>query len=135
MFKAIWNFFTFWSNIHTKYDRIKSNEEKSKTSTKLGITAIILSFIFSAIVVTSAYGTFACFNFMNNSSFVLGILGFIVCFVLLLGSLIQGLGGALFYSIYQMKLNKKPIGVISLVVWIICLILAIVGSVLLLNTL
>ncbi len=134
MFKAFWKFFAFWSHIQTQYSKIKADEEKAKSSSKLGTTAIILSVISAIIVVGAAFGTLKLFDYMNNSSFIIGLIGLLVCIAALLIAFVQGVLGSLFYSIYQMKLNKKPIGWISLVVWFACVILAVVGVLLVLGT-
>lgn len=108
------------------YEAIKSNEEERKTSTKLGKQAIknnVLFFIFMAIFAGLVIGTAL---FLNNSGIWQAVIMILFAVVILPYAIIYFIL-ALNCDIKQMKLNKLPIGWVSLMFTLLILIGAIVA--------
>ena len=135
LFGLIGDFIFFWVRAFTKYQRIKENEEKRATSVKLGVRSIVQSIIAAAALVLCAFGMKLCLNNLSSSTATLPVftvIGLVLFIGIAIVSLIQGMLGAMMYWIYQLKLNKKPIGYAAMAVWIVCLIAAIAVSILIL---
>lgn len=125
MFKAIWDFLTFWSRLSTKYNRIASDPELREKSVSFGVQSIISTIFGAAIIVLCALGVSAL---MGGS--VLGIILAVLLAIVAVVSLVQLIVRGLITMIYQRRLNKKPIGIAALIIWIVAVIAAIVLSVL-----
>lgn len=119
--KHVWDFFTFWTKIRFKYERLSKDEEKKKSSIKLGIWSICETLVGAIITALALWGMLLCVNAMGNNSFILPLIGAIVTAVLALTALVRGIIGGLLYMIYQLKLNKRAIGYIALALWLLAI--------------
>ena len=128
MLRAIWDFLTFWSRLSTKYNRIASDPELREKSICFGVEAILSSIFGAVIIVLCAFGVSAL---MSDSA--LGIIFAVLLIIVAVVSLVQLIIRGLITMIYQRRLNKKPIGIASLIIWIVAVIAAIVLSVLMVS--
>ncbi len=124
LLKGIGNFFTFWVKIERKYKKIRDNEDKRAISISLGVRSIIQSLICGAITILALWGlSFCVANFASGFKEwglpVLTIIGLAVTALAALSSFVQGVIGGLLYMIYQLKLNKRAVGYVALVIWIL----------------
>ena len=131
--KGLFHFFMFWLTVSNKYDRLKSSPDR-QNSVSLGLTGIIMSIVGVLTAVGLAYLALLCFKAENLTvliAFPVGILcalSAVVCFF-------QLLVASIFYASYQLRLNKRPIGIIALVISLLLLIGAIVGIIVVLTSL
>ena len=125
MLRAIWDFLTFWSRLSTKYNRIASDPELREKSVCFGVESIVSSIFGAVIIALCAFGISAL---IGDST--LGIILVVLLAIVSVVSLVQLIIRGLIAMIYQRRLNKKPIGIAALTVWILAVILAIVLSVL-----
>ena len=124
MFKATWSFLTFWSQLSTKYARIASNPEQREKSICFGVESIASTIFGAIIIVLCAFGVSALI-----SGSALGVILAVLLVIVALVSLVQLIVRGLITMIYQLKLNKKPVGIAALIIWILAVIAAIVLSV------
>ncbi len=130
------NIINFWSKADRKYNKLKADEEKRENSVSLGVRGIIQAILSAAFVVLFVFGGVFCFSKTEfELAGLLLILGGVLSLLCGLAVLVQGVIGALIYVIYQMKLNKRAVGWISLVIWFICLGGAIAASVVIIGIL
>ena len=128
------NILNFWSKADRKYNNLKADEDKKDTSVSLGVRGIIQAILSAVFVALFVFGGVFCFSKTEfELAGLLYILGGVISLLCGLAVLVQGFFGALFYVIYQMKLNKRAIGWIALVIWFLCLAGAIAGSVVLIG--
>ncbi|MDE5601594.1 MAG: hypothetical protein K2J16_03755 [Clostridia bacterium] len=113
MFKAIWDFLTFWSRLSTKYNRIASDPELREKSICFGVESIVSSILGAVIIVLCALGISAL---VNGST--LGIIFVVLLAIVAVVSLVQLIVRGLITMIYQRRLNKKPIGTSALIFWV-----------------
>ena len=114
--KDLIDFLLFWLTISIKYDKIKQSPN-ADTSIKMGVSSLVMSIM--GFIATVALGVLAFVCFTAGGAvvlmWILGIicaLSAIVCYVyLVLASII--------YAGYQMRLNKRRVGVAALAVSII----------------
>ena len=127
---VIWHFFTFWVNISSEYNRIKSNEEKREKSVRMGVRSIIQTIICSALSVLAIIGAAICFGNVSRGGQlpISSVIGAAACLAISLSLLAQGVVGGLLYMIYQFKLNKRGIRYAALVVWIAMVCAIIIGA-------
>ena len=111
----------------SKYDKLKEDDEKRETSQYLGVGSI-LSTIFGVIfAVASVWVAAAMFSGSADSlDSLVGIIGLFLLAVLFVGLFLQLIANGLVCAILQMKLNRKPIGLISLILWLIFIVAAVV---------
>ncbi len=128
LLKTIWNFFTFWIKIEGKYKKIRDDETKKATSVSLGVRSIIQSVICGALTILALWGLSYCVaNFTSGGSFIiLTIIGIIATAFIALSLFVQGLIGGLLYMIYQLKLNRKAVGFVALIIWILVIVAVVV---------
>lgn len=130
----IGNILHFWDKADRKYNKLKADEESRETSVSLGIRGIIQAILSAAFVVLFVFGGVFCATKIEfELAGLLFLLGTVIAFLCGLAVLVQGFFGALFYVIYQLKLNKRAIGWIALIIWFLCLGGAIAGSVVLIG--
>lgn len=135
LLKLILSFFTFWINIRAKYDRIKNNEERREKSVRMGVRSIIQTVLCSVIAVLAFYGAVVCLKYTAsvNLGMILSLIAGIFCILATLVSLIQGVLGGMLYMIYQLRLNRRPIGWVALAIWLLLVIAIIVFAVCIYN--
>lgn len=122
-----------FTGIFNKFISVKNNPDVAKDYTKFGWTAIIIALLSVVLVYpcfwlgrffifTLAFSNLGVFTYMiligNIFIFVLGLIMFIfpvlMCFY------------SICFPIFQMIINRKKIGWISLIVVILCLILTVI---------
>lgn len=133
--KTLFKMFTFWVNLKVRYETIAKDPERKEKSVYFGVRSIISS-IFSAIVIAlSIWGIFACFNALNTDSFnmILAWIFIVLLAVIALTALFNGFVAALISTMYQLRLNKKPIGWVALAILIVAFVGAIIAALLLLK--
>lgn len=130
LLSAIGHFFTFWLNISSEYDRIKSNEEKREKSVRMGVRSIIQTITCSILAVLSIIGAVFLFNNATSGGHlpIFSLIGGLACVGVALSTLVQGVVGGLLYMIYQFKLNKRGIRYAALVVWLVMVCAIIIGA-------
>ena len=125
---GLFKFLTFWINISNKYERIK-NDPKRCNGVSLGVTSIIMSIFGVLCAVGFAYLAFLCFTVEGLSIIVTFIFG-IVCAIASILCFFQLLVASMFYAAYQLRLNKRPIGIVALVISLLFIVGAVVGIIL-----
>lgn len=129
MLKALWNFLTFWSRLSTSYTLIANDPEKREKSVRFGVQSIICSILGAALITLCMFGVATT---TRGSSSLEGLVGIVVAaFLVLIAvvSLVQLIVRGLIVTVYQLKLNKHPVGKAALAIWIIAVIAAIALSV------
>lgn len=124
--KAIFNLLMFWSRVARKYDYLKKDPEKSEKSVSLGITSLILSILGIALTVGFAVLAFICFSNLDSGAFILPLVGAIFSTFAAIGCFVDLVLASIVYAVYQMKLNKKPIGKAALVISLLITVATIV---------
>ena len=109
----------FWITVSGKYDRLKSDPIKREKSISLGVTGLIMSIVGIALTVGFAYLAYLCLPGMDTAAFLLALVGVIACVAATIGCFIELVLASIVYAVYQMKLNKKPIGLAALIVSLI----------------
>ena len=122
------NIFMFWWSVRRKYDIIKIDQQQSERDVRLGINSILMSIIGTAAVIAFAYFAYKCFTW-NSDAASSGIgavagglfiyLGGAVCVLISISSYTSLVLASIVYAAYQMKLNKKKIGLAALIISII----------------
>lgn len=130
--RAIFHFLSFWITISNKYERIR-NDPTKRNSVTLGITSILMSIFGVISAVGFAYLAFLCFSVEGLSILVTFILG-IVCALAAIICFFKLLIASLLYAAYQLRLNKRPIGIVALVVSLLLIVGAVVAIILVLAT-
>lgn len=112
-----------------RYDRLKSDEEKKQSSQSLGVWSILSTVIGTICVVLSVWAISAMadkLGAVDSLEVLLIIFGLFLLVVLLVGLFLQLIVNGIICAILQMKLNKKPIGLISLILWLAIIVAAVV---------
>ncbi len=127
--KAANGLFNFWSKQGATYRRMKADENKRKTSYRLGVQSILATLACTAFVLLFIW--FAQMLYLNIAttfetpeySFpVLSIIGLCVCCVTAFFLFVKGVLYGLIAWIYQLRLNRTFCGWLALVVWLACAI-------------
>ena len=122
----ILNFIFGLINIRTIYEDIKQNEESKKVSTVLGKKAIGYCFLFALFVaIAVGLGKWG-YQYIHTPAFFLGVIIIVIAIVFGLYS-ISFLLFAFSCAMKQIRLNRRPVGVIALILTL--LLLVIVGVV------
>ncbi|MBO4936885.1 MAG: hypothetical protein J6C90_01010 [Clostridia bacterium] len=129
-----WNAFSLISlavNARIAYNNAKKDENIRKTTTAFGKRALVYIITFAVLslggIALIWWGVDGFVNALIFNIFKIILGGYMVLYSLILLPL------ALNLVIKQMKLNKKPIGWISLVLLILSVVAVIVGLILILN--
>ena len=108
--------FRFWTRVSSKFDRIKQDPQKCEKSVSFGVTSIILSIVGIAFTVGFAVLAYLCLAGMNTLAFFFAFLATIICALTSLACYVNLVLASIVYAIYQMRLNKKPIGKVALII-------------------
>ena len=109
----------FWITVSNKYDRLKSDPQKREKSVSLGVTGLIMSIAGIALTVGFAFLAYLCLPGLDTVAFLLALVGVIACVAAAIGCFAELVLASIVYAVYQMKLNKKPIGPAALIVSLI----------------
>lgn len=112
-----------------RYEKLKNGAEQRLTSVTLGIWAIVSTIVGTAFAVLSIWLLAFLIDLsgsLDSLETLLTIVGIFLLIVLLVTLIIQFIVNGLVCAILQIKLNKKPIGWISLMIWFAIIIAAII---------
>lgn len=108
------NFIGKAGNLKTTYKEIKQNPESKQESIVMGKKATGYNILFLILIALAVGSACLAYSFLNQNGILLGII-FIGC-AIGLGLWSIGVSILAFTStILQLKLNKKPIGIINLI--------------------
>ena len=122
--KGLFGLFMFWVTVSSEYDRIKGGP-KAETSVRMGVESIFMSIfglIFTVGFAVLAYYCFAAEGLIALLAWLFGI----ICALSALAIFIRLTVASIVYAAYQMKLNRRPIGIVALVISILMSIASIV---------
>ena len=125
--KNLFDFILFWINISCKYDRLKAGP-KAASSVNLGVTSLIMSILGIFLTVGFAALAYVCFGVSGLPAVLAAICG-ILCILAALTCFIYLVLASILYAAYQMKLNRHPVGVASLVVSLFSVVATVVAIV------
>lgn len=131
--RHFFHLFTFWIRISNKYDRLKEDPRK-QNSVSLGVTSLLMSIFGLLTAVGFAYLAFLCFS-VDDLSILLTFIFGIMCAIAAIACFFQMLVASIIYAAYQLKLNKRPIGIVALVISLVMLVASIVGIIVVIATL
>ena len=123
MNKDIIDLILFWISIGEKYERLKQDPQKRENSIQLGVTGIILSIIGAALTVGFGILAYYCFAVSGLISILAVILG-AICVLAGFMSLVNLMIAGIVHAAYQMKLNKRAIGIVALVINLLLIVIA-----------
>ena len=144
MKRFLYDLFMFWGSINRRYRQIINDPTTRERSVSLGVTSIVMGIAGVALSLMFAYFAYACFGGMSggwgiNSAAAAGfaaifiIVGGVACVVLAGGSFIYLVLASIIYAIYQLRVNRRPIGIIALVLSLILSIGCIVAVIIFLS--
>ncbi|MCH5165062.1 MAG: hypothetical protein J1G01_01510 [Clostridiales bacterium] len=129
----------FWLTIAEKYHNIKKNPEIRDKDVSMGVTGIIMSIVGTILTAAVVFFTYLCLHGMGGDS-AAAISGSFFSFIGgLLCAVVAGLIyiylniAAIIYSVYQLVLNKRRVGLAAIIVSV-ALALGTIGGVILLLT-
>ena len=128
--RGLFHFFTFWITISNKYDRLKNNPEK-QNSVSLGVTSIFMSIFGVLSAVGFAYLAYLCFS-VDDLAIILTFIFGVICAISAVVCFFQMLVASIFYAAYQLRLNRRPIGIVALVISLLFLVAAVAGIIIVL---
>lgn len=130
------NKFLFWSkiidrivNIRSAYADIKNNPESKPVSTLLGKKATKYNILFLVMIGLAIASVVGAGNFIANAGIFIAVLLIALAVLFAIMSVVEFVF-ALMCSIYQLKLNKKPIGFVNLIISILIIVLTVVSIIL-----
>ncbi len=127
--KNFWNFIMYFTNMSVRYDRIVSDPNRREKSVWFGVQSLVASLFGAAVIILCAFGISALMKEDNIVTLVFIILLVVIMLVAILECRVRGL----ISMMYQLRVNKKPVGWIALAIWIVALVLEIVISALMIG--
>ena len=124
--KGIGQFIMYFTNISARYNRIANDPERKDKSVYFGVRSIISSIIGAIIVVLCAFGISA----LMDSDSIVSIVFIVILALCMISALFECSLRGLITMIYQLRLNKLPIGWVSLAVFIVSVVAMIALSIL-----
>lgn len=121
MKEALYKLFLFWIRISNKYDRIKADEQKRDSDVSLGVTGLLLSILGILFTVGFGYLAYLCFTNTGAWGWIFAVVA-IICVLAAIACFIEMVLASVFYAAYQMRLNKKRIGLAALIVSLVIII-------------
>ena len=128
--RGLFHFFTFWITISNKYDILKNSPDRQK-SIRLGVTSIFMSIFGVLSAVGFAYLAYLCFT-VDNLAIILTFIFGLASAIAAIACFFQLLVASIFYAAYQMRLNKRPIGLVALIISLLLIVTAVVGIIIVL---
>ena len=126
--RNLFHFLMFWLTISNKYERLKGDPRK-QNSVSLGVTSIFMSIFGVISAVGFAYLAILCFS-VDDLAIILTFLFGIVCALAAVMCFFQLLVASLVYAAYQLRLNKRPIGIVALIISLVLMVVAVIGIIL-----
>lgn len=111
LFELFVNYFTWYSKQSRKYKEIKADETKRQTSIGFGVQALLFILIGVPLSLAVVFGGFIM---LGSGNILLVILGVILAVTGVI-SIFVCVPYALTSAILQMRMNRKIIGVLSLI--------------------
>lgn len=119
--------FLFWRDIAQKFEKIKSDPQKSEKDVSLGVTSLGMSIGGTVMAIAFAYFVFKCFTWTGDATLsaadafvgIFVIIGGAICAVIAVASFVYLILASILYAHYQRKLNNNKIGIIAFVVSIL----------------
>lgn len=117
--------------VSNKYSKIEREPGRKERTVFFGVYSILMSVLTAGLFVLCAWGIFAMVESINENGLAvfiwfLFIIGLAVGMLVLL---IENIMGGLIAIIYQFRCNRRPIGYIAIVVYIIATAGMIVGTI------
>ncbi|MCM1305930.1 MAG: hypothetical protein NC037_06180 [Bacteroides sp.] len=128
MSNNLWELIMFNTHLKIRYQRICENPEKREKSVYFGVLSILFSIIGAVIVALCAFGIS---SLMDNDN-LLSIVFIVILALCILISIVECTIRSLISTVYQLKVNKLPIGWAALAVFIVTFIAMVVVSILML---
>ena len=123
--KTLRNLIMYFNNLSIRYSNIIADPERRENSKYFGIISIINSILGAVIVALCAFGISAL---MENDSIV-SIVFIVLLALMIVVALFEFTLRGIIATVYQRKVNKHPIGIAAIVIWIATFIAAVVLSV------
>lgn len=108
-----------------KYDKLKSDEDKRQTSQFLGGMSIFSS-VFGVLCALLSIWAVGSIGIMDSLDSLVAAIFLVLLAIILVDMLLQLIVNGLICAILQMKLNRKPIGLVSLILWFLIAIGAVI---------
>lgn len=108
-----------------KYDKLKSDEDKRQTSQFLGGMSIFSS-VFGVLCAVLSIWAVSSIGIMDSLDSLVAAIFLGLLAIILVDLLLQLIVNGLICAILQMKLNRKPIGLVSLILWFLIVIGAVI---------
>ena len=113
--KGFWQFFLYFNHLSVWYNRIVNDPDKREKSVYFGARSIISSLVGAIIIILCAFGISALMNNENALTVVFMVLLAVAMISVLFECTLRGL----VTMIYQLRVNKRPIGWIALTVFVV----------------
>lgn len=129
------DFFAFWVKADRRYKTLCEDPAKKESSIVLGSRAIVSGIVGAAFAMLFLWGMRACFDHVAAvrtgsvaGSPVLALIGLAACAAGALATLLRGIVGGLVYTVYQFRLNRRPVRWVALAVCLLCFAAVVVFS-------
>ena len=122
--KGFWQFFMYFNHLSVWYNRIVNDPDKREKSVYFGVRSIISSLVGAIIIILCAFGISALINNENALTVVFMVLLAVAMISVLFECTLRGL----VTMIYQLRVNKRPIGWIALAVFIVSFVAMVLFS-------
>ena len=124
--KGFWKLIMYFSTLSMWYNRIISDPEKREKSVYFGVQSIITSIVGATMVILCAFGVSAL---LRSDGGIVAIVFIALLALLMVVGLFEFTLRGLVAMIYQLRVNKRPIGWVALAVWIATFIATIALSI------
>ncbi len=129
--KGSGGFFAFWVSASNTFNKLRNDDELRPKTVRMGVNSIVMTVVACVFTFLGGWGALTCFNLISSGdSFLLPLLGLILSLAAAIGGLARGFICSLMYWIYQLRLNKKPIGYVALALWILGIVGVVVAIIL-----
>lgn len=116
-----YKFFSKLADIRLTYGQLKADEENRNSSTALGGRAIFYDVLYAIFMTFGVLGVVFGLRILNDTSVIVGLLVLIFGIAFVAGSVLQIIL-ALFCAFYQLRLNKRAIGWVTLVISVLLIV-------------
>lgn len=113
--KGFWKLIMYFSTLSMWYNRIISDPEKREKSVYFGVQSIITSIVGAVMVILCAFGVSAL---LKSDSGIVAMVFIVLLALLMVVGLFEFTLRGLVAMIYQLRVNKRPIGWVALAVWL-----------------
>lgn len=124
--KFIHDVLMFWLDLSVHKDHITSDPERRRNSNYFGIRSIISSLLGFIVAALCGWGFFALSGTGDGLGVILVIILMVILALMAILSFLQGIVQGFVCFIYQLRINKKPIGWVALAIWLVLLLTVII---------